>query len=357
MPFPVGMPRTDFGNTKARSYCFTLNNYTDSDVKAVQRYLKAQSTYGVFGFEEGKNGTPHLQGYCEFRNARSFRAVHRALRNAHLEQRRGTSLQAADYCKKDGNFWEHGIISQPQGARNDIAALVADCKDATKSLNDLLEAHPVAYFRYHRHVAHVRSLCVRDTSFTDMNVLVYWGAAGLGKTRRATYEYPRFFVLPVGGSSKTVWFDGYDPAEHDAIIIDDFYGGCIKYGYLLKLLDGYRFNLPIKGGFVWKSYSTVVLTSNADPESWYPEGLTPALRRRIKSIVHFTAPWSPPASDPGADGGADGRPASPPPAVRGGASDASVASQPVRPGDSWPPQSSSHSSHSGLDLATIPIDA
>ena len=128
-----------------------------------------------------------------------------------------------------------------------------------------------------------------DKAFTPMNVYILWGDAGTGKTRAAHTFDPNIFVLPCGGGQSTLWWDGYDPRTQETVLFDDFYGGVIKYAYLLKLLDGYRFNLPVKGSFAWKSYTNVFITSNTDPESWYPAGLSPALRRRITSIHQYHA--------------------------------------------------------------------
>ena len=152
-----------------------------------------------------------------------------------------------------------------------------------------MDENPAAYFKFHRHAAHVRAMerKHKDKAFTPMTVEVYWGAPGTGKTRKAHEDDPDLYMLP-SGSSGTVWWDGYDPVAHKTILIDDFYGGAIKYGLLLKLLDGYRFNLPVKGGYVWKSYTRVILTSNKSIDEWYPSEVDiSALKRRITKCTHF----------------------------------------------------------------------
>lgn len=48
----------------AKHWCFTLNNYTDSDINEISSNIHI-SKY-IFQEEKGQNGTPHLQGYIEF---------------------------------------------------------------------------------------------------------------------------------------------------------------------------------------------------------------------------------------------------------------------------------------------------
>lgn len=272
-----------------RNFCFTLNNYTEDEYTAVVTWLIDNTKYAIVAKETGEaKATPHLQGYAESKSSRRFDTIRRALPRAHIEPRRGTAQQASDYCKKEDPapfIW--GTISK-QGARTDIAALVATARDLSKSTYEVFDAHPVSYMKFHRHVAHIRSLTnSQDKKFTPMTVEVYWGAPGTGKTRKAHEDHEDLYMLPCG-SNGTVWWDGYDPLANKAVLIDDFYGGAIKYPLLLKLLDGYRFNLPIKGGFVWKSYTTVIITSNKPINEWYPAEMDiAALRRRITNITHF----------------------------------------------------------------------
>ena len=52
------------------------------------------------------------------------------------------------------------------------------------------------------------------------------------------------------------------------ISIDDFYGN-MRYDYLLRLLDGTRQRLPVKGGFVYNNWQNVIITSNQHPAIFY----------------------------------------------------------------------------------------
>lgn len=93
--------------SKTRTYCFTINNYTPAIEQLVQNY---PHEYLIYGREVGASGTPHLQGYIRFANARSLRSVisDTALWGAHWEIAKGNPQQNIDYCSKEGNVYEHG---------------------------------------------------------------------------------------------------------------------------------------------------------------------------------------------------------------------------------------------------------
>lgn len=101
---------------RARGWSFTINNDTDEDLDNV---MDLNSDYLIFGFEKGKDGTKHIQGYVYFENARSFDSVKKMIPRAHLEISRGSPQQNYEYCIKEGDFYEFG--DRPiQGERTDI---------------------------------------------------------------------------------------------------------------------------------------------------------------------------------------------------------------------------------------------
>lgn len=260
--------------SRYRNICVTINNWVDDDIARIK---DLDTRYFVIGKEKGESGTPHLQCYIELNKQYRHKALVTAFAGrAHFEKRKGTPEQAADYCKKDGDYFEEGEMSHP-GYRSDIVAF----RDAVKRKAtdaELLELFPTDCAKYPKFINFTRQAYAQeDKSFLQPEVIVLWGPAGSGKTSQAYAADPNLYCV-----TDARWFDGYIGQE--TILIDDFYGG-IKYTWLLRLLDGYRFNLPIKGGFTWKSWKRVYITSNNPPETWYFQGLTPALQRRITSII------------------------------------------------------------------------
>ena len=91
--------------SRHRSYCFTINNYTTKDLDML---LDVYAKYFCFGFEVGKDKTPHIQGYIQYYAARSFNAIKKDIPRAHIEISKGSPIQNIEYCSKDGEFYEFG---------------------------------------------------------------------------------------------------------------------------------------------------------------------------------------------------------------------------------------------------------
>lgn len=102
------------GNTKpmskrspeTKSYCFTLNNYSDLELNNIIEILKKEGAQYIIGKEIGAQNTPHLQGYFKLKVKKPFDRIMRLLNNKriHLEKCKGTTSQNELYCTKDMNF-------------------------------------------------------------------------------------------------------------------------------------------------------------------------------------------------------------------------------------------------------------
>ncbi len=269
--------------SRLRNACFTINNWTEEDVK---RCNDLDCKYMVFGKEGTESGqTPHLQGYFELSRKVSFNVLRLHFEGrAHIESRRGTAKQAADYCMKEGEYVVRGELSA-QGKRNDLVLMYEKVKDGASDLV-LQEYMPAVYARCYKAIDRMRLNLVREEKyFAPVEVLVFVGPPGSGKTRKAYEVDPDLYFLPVEAKSSSLWWDGY--FDQQTVLIDDYYGD-LPWSLFLRLLDGYKFNLPIKGGFVWKRYRRVIITSNAYPNAWYGAAKEyAALERRINEVRNF----------------------------------------------------------------------
>ncbi|AKV62274.1 putative replication initiation protein [Aretevirus marisnaco] len=125
----------------AKRWVFTINNWTAAEQQALID-SSDNFDYLCFGRERGDNNTPHLQGYVILKTKLRLNNV-KALpgfRRCHLEVSRGTPQQAADYCKKDGDFEEFGELPKGQGKRSDFENL----KEWIKSLDHWPDDHEIA---------------------------------------------------------------------------------------------------------------------------------------------------------------------------------------------------------------------
>jgi len=93
--------------SRHRSFCFTINNYTNEHIDIL---LYMSFKYMIFGFEKGTEKlTEHIQGYVQFDNPRSWDAVVNTLPYAaHVEVAGGNPKQNIDYCSKENEFYEFG---------------------------------------------------------------------------------------------------------------------------------------------------------------------------------------------------------------------------------------------------------
>ncbi len=267
----------------SRSYCFTVNNptYTPEELPEYGRYA-------IIASETGDEGTPHLQGYIEFTRPCGLRYVQKWLKcKAHCEYRRGTRDQARDYCmKEDKEPIELGTWVLSPGTRTDLAEFYADCCSLS-SLASIADKHPSAYIKYWKACQHVRTLAALDPPDIRLNLKVslYHGPPGSGKTR-AAYAFDKdLYSLPIG---KDLWFDGYTGQK--TVLLDDFNGEC-RLVDLLRLLDIYPIQMPVKCSFVWLHATHIIITSNVKHDYWYDyvtrQDSLQALSRRIHVIREF----------------------------------------------------------------------
>lgn len=83
---------------RSRAWLFTWNNYP-ADYSSHLDTLAV--SYIVAGEEVAPaTGTPHLQGYLYFTNARTLSAVRKLLPGCHLTTPNGTHQQNDQYCRK-----------------------------------------------------------------------------------------------------------------------------------------------------------------------------------------------------------------------------------------------------------------
>lgn len=100
-----------------KNWCFTLNNFSETDmIKIKTMFDHGHFNYLLFGREVGAEGTPHLQGYVQCKKRLRLKQMKQLLGpRCHIEQAQGNVFQNQLYCKKDGDFEEHGTPSHPAG--------------------------------------------------------------------------------------------------------------------------------------------------------------------------------------------------------------------------------------------------
>lgn len=252
---------------RTKTWVFTLNNYTEEEVEFISSLVDSGSVkYLCFGKEVGEGGTPHLQGYFELATrGRLSTCKELVSARGHFEKRRGSQQQAVDYCKKDGVFVEFGCRQRP-GGRTDLAAIKLEL-DSGRSLGCIVQSDEFSFgtiIQYRRGLEWYAGLRIPRRSYKSL-VSVYWGPTGSGKSSRVYRECSEE-ETPLWSWPGGQWFDGYTGQKN--VIFDDFRGE-IGFSLLLRLLDRYPMQVPIKGGHVEWSPEKIYITSNQAPEEWY----------------------------------------------------------------------------------------
>ncbi len=278
--------------SKAKYFCFTINNPTTSCRRAVLELKYNEKieyvVYGIEGSEEER--TLHYQGFICFKTRVLGSHLKRILGGrAHIERAKSRDLsKAAVYCKKEGNFNEWGTLpvrGSGQGRRNDLLAIRDEIRAGSTSL-EVADEHFPTWVIHRRSFQEYRSMLAPKRDFPS-EVVVYFGTTGVGKTRRVVDSEPDLWISP---DNSLAWFNGYIGQE--AVLFDDFVGCPMnRIDFLLKLLDRYPMQVPTKGGFINWCPKRIYFTSNLKPEEWFP-GLNPlrfaALLRRLKTVTEMT---------------------------------------------------------------------
>ena len=85
----------------AKNWVLTLNNYTAEELELISSIVPKVSKFYHIGYEEGEQGTPHLQGFIVF-TKKCRPSSHKLPNRIHWEKMKGRIEQSITYCQKDG---------------------------------------------------------------------------------------------------------------------------------------------------------------------------------------------------------------------------------------------------------------
>lgn len=295
---PKRQPGPKPGSRRFRNWVFTYYPQPDSTWTAESCFERSDWIIFLCGQFERCPDTQrrHFQGYIHGRSSLGLKSVQRelGLPGVHLEVRRGTHAEAADYCSKEESR-EPGtvpvILGDPpqQGARHDLEA-VRQVLDDGRSLRGAFEFDFSTTVKYYRGFKEYLSVLGAHRDPADPpEVHYYWGAAGAGKTKEAyalaAQRETQIYSVPITGTTR--WFDGYQPGYHGIVLLDDYFHNW-STSFFLQFIDRYPLRLPVKGGFTHMGKALIIITSNIPLSDQYP--LYPdqhAITRRFTLIKHF----------------------------------------------------------------------
>lgn len=207
--------------SRSRHWCFTLNNYNETELDHLRKGLTDTKTvrYAVFGKEVGENGTPHLQGYVSYKNPRMFNGVKTLIGSrAHLEVAKGDEDQNRAYCtKSDPEAEEFGTPGNPR-KRNDLEAFKDDVKSGERSSKVLRESHSLVAARYPRFFeSYIRDHAPKPD--LEYHALRDWQQDLNSKLKLAPDRRTIMFYVDEAGNKGKTWFAQYYCELHDNAVL------------------------------------------------------------------------------------------------------------------------------------------
>lgn len=281
------MPIPTANASRVRKWVFTLNNYEPADTDDFKA-LDDQVTFAIMGYEEAPvTGTPHLQGYIHYKEAKHFSTV-RKLFNArgHWETAKGSDYQNYEYCSKAGEFITLGKIpcKPSKTERKERKQKQDEIFEETKMLALEGELRLVNAEHYVKHYANLKQIVqdnprpVNDSNKLE-NIWLY-GPPGVGKSKLAR------FITANAAYDKMCnkWWDGYTN-EEDCIIDDFDKNHCVLGHHLKRWADWYPFRGEMKGGSSLFRPRRIIVTSNYAPsEIGWDDVTVTAIERRFTLI-------------------------------------------------------------------------
>lgn len=240
--------------------------------------------YICFGKEVGDSGTPHLQGYISFVNARTLGQVQAMIApiSVHWSKAKGNAEQNKEYCSKDGDFYEDGEMPVSNKKKGELEkerwakALQAAKEGRYDDIDDDIR------FRYYSTCKQIyKDYMIVPSDNDGVTGVWIYGPAGVGKSRKARDDYPNAYLKMCNK-----WWDGYQDQEF--VIIDDIDTKHHVLGHHLKIwADRYAFLAENKGGAVALRPKKIIVTSQYSiDEIWEDQETRAALKRRFE-VIHL----------------------------------------------------------------------
>jgi len=271
-----------------RNFIFTYNNYPNFELvdNIACKYIAYSEEVAP------TTGTPHLQGYIAFHNAKTLEAVRRILPGCHIEVMRGSIAENENYCSKAGRLIERG--EKPVSNTNKGVAEKERWKRAFELAKTGVfdEIDPDILLRCYSQVRNIAKDYAQKPSAIEVKSFWIYGETGTGKSHCVETKFPDCYKKSMDDLK---WFDGYN--GEDVIYLEDFDIYQVKWGGMLKrLADKWPMQASIKGSMKYIRPKIVIVTSNYTPEQIWsdPQTLGP-LNRRFKviektdqsQVIHF----------------------------------------------------------------------
>nr|WAE42934.1 MAG: replication associated protein [Cressdnaviricota sp.] len=245
------------GNTKlqdlkrekpSKRWVFTLNNYTQKQMAKMASYFDSCAEGYIIGEEVGEEGTPHLQGYVEFKKIMRMSENKELDKKIHWEIAKGDKQTNYNYCSKDGKF-----VSTLKGikkpVRDPLAPHLTNLKKWQVELFDILKGEPDCrkiYWYYDEKGGAGKSSVAKHLGLKGAFV-----CEGAKKTDIACAV--KLFLDK--GDFETAIFDFTRQTE-----------GYVSYSTLEAVKNGGIFSAKYESGMLWFNVPHVIVFANFEPD-------------------------------------------------------------------------------------------
>lgn len=245
--------------SQSQYWCFTYNNYKIEHMELLEMTFKKMDCAYIFqeevgGDDEENPGTPHLQGYMEFRGRRGRWSELKLPKQIHWEKRKGSRAQNVQYCSK-----EYTWIGTPKRFSHDL-------KPPKKM--KLLEESQLRDWQK-------GVLTVIGVDPDDRTLHWIWSSKGnLGKTTFCKYLAMRHGAIPLAGKGNDVRNGvvtylndkGHTPELIVVPIPRSYDSSYLSYEALENCKDMFFYSGKYEGGAVCGNCPHVFVFANFPPD-------------------------------------------------------------------------------------------
>lgn len=236
------------GNPQARRWCFTLNNWSQADYATMLQCY----THLIVGKETGENGTPHLQGYVEFKTPTRFSTLKKKFPTAHWEKAKGDRQHNITYCSKDGDFYStFPPTPKERVLKSEYENVI--WKEWQQSIINIINNNP-----------------------DPRKIHWYWEPTGnVGKSYLCKYLALTKPCIIASGKKADIFnqvltFINANPDENKIIVILDYPRSdmdFINYGAIEQIKNGCLYSGKYEGGICIFEHPHVIIFANEEPDT------------------------------------------------------------------------------------------
>nr|QJQ37741.1 replication-associated protein [Cressdnaviricota sp.] len=242
----------------------------------------------VIDKEVGSEGTPHLHLFLHLEKPEYLSYLKKVCERAHWEpvKNRGKCIE---YCSK-GEVVVSRLLEQPR--KRQLSDAVQCLRE--QGMAGVARAYPEQFVLHARGLQALQQALLSGVPKPVPRVSWYWGTTGSGKTRAAMegVNADNIYVIEQPPTKQgNLWFDGY--CGQSRAVLDDYRPYWCSFSFLLRLLDRYDIQVPVKGGFVHFIPEEIIITTPKNIEDTFlnyrSEEDILQIKRRVHRVVHFVS--------------------------------------------------------------------